>query len=113
MGRIAHHLVVRRAADQSTRRVLQCGAQAAGARKFVLVSSLLTNAPALGQAGVALTPPCLLAWSPRWATPPRMSCRRLAAPRADNPNYKFLNLFGAVSDDGVPARAPRAQHPPP
>lgn len=39
-------------------------AQAKGISKFVLVSSLLTNAKAIGQ--------------------------------QDNPNYKFLNLFGGV-----------------
>jgi nucleoside-diphosphate-sugar epimerase len=41
-------------------------AKAAGVTKFVLLSSLLTNAPAVGQ--------------------------------ADNPNYKFLNIFGGVLD---------------
>ena len=38
------------------------GAEKSGVRKFVLLTSLLTNAKAVGQ--------------------------------SDNPNYKFLNLFG-------------------
>lgn len=44
-------------------------AKAAGARRFVLLTSLLTNAKEAGQ--------------------------------ADNPNYKFLNLFGGVLDHKV------------
>lgn len=46
-------------------------ANKAGVQKFVLLSSLLTNAPAVGQ--------------------------------ADNPNYKFLNVFGGVLDHKLAA----------
>ena len=50
---------------EGTRRLVDA-ARAAGVKKFVLVTSLLTNAKAVGQ--------------------------------GDNPNYKFLNLFGGVLD---------------
>ncbi|KAL6751857.1 hypothetical protein V8C86DRAFT_2768786 [Haematococcus lacustris] len=52
--------------DETGTKALVDAAKARGVAKFVLVSSLLTNAQAVGQ--------------------------------ADNPNYKFLNLFGQVLD---------------
>ena len=55
---------------EGTRRLVDA-AKAAGVKKFVLVTSLLTNAKAVGQ--------------------------------GDNPNYKFLNLFGGVLDQKLEA----------
>jgi len=54
------------AVDETGTKALVDAAKAKGVAKFVLVSSLLTNAPAVGQ--------------------------------SENPNYKFLNLFGQVLD---------------
>jgi len=55
---------------EGTQRLVDA-AKAAGVKKFVLVTSLLTNAKAVGQ--------------------------------GDNPNYKFLNLFGGVLDQKLQA----------
>eukprot|EP00877_Chromochloris_zofingiensis_P001679 jgi/Chrzof1/11511/UNPLg00445.t1 len=52
--------------DEVGNKNLVDAAKAAGVKHFVLMSSLLTNAPAVGQ--------------------------------KDNPNYRFLNLFGGVLD---------------
>lgn len=52
--------------DEIGTKALVDAATSRGVAKFILVSSLLTNAPAIGQ--------------------------------KDNPNYKFLNIFGGVLD---------------
>ncbi|KAG1669154.1 hypothetical protein FOA52_002666 [Chlamydomonas sp. UWO 241] len=57
--------------DETGTKNLVDAAKAAGVPRFVLLSSLLTNAPAVGQ--------------------------------AENPNYKFLNIFGAVLDHKLSA----------